>query len=167
MKDIAYRNAKAGLATLLLIVLFGGTYYVLRSKSSGQTGYEPHLIQDEREVKIASLLELLKSDAEDFRTHGELAKLYFSLEDYANAEKHALSAVSLGEKHKAPREFMVEQYLLLSKIYQAQKQTDKALEYAQKAADVDPTKTAPLKRKGQVLRRRKKTRRHASNICAR
>ena len=156
MKDIAYRNAKAGLATLLLIVLFGGTYYVLRSKSSGQTGYEPHLIQDEREVKIASLLELLKSDAEDFRTHGELAKLYFSLEDYANAEKHALSAVSLGEKHKAPREFMVEQYLLLSKIYQAQKQTDKALEYAQKAADVDPTKTAPLKRKGQVFEAQKK-----------
>lgn len=156
MKDIAYRNAKAGFAALLLIALLGGTYYVLRPKSSGQTGYEPHLIQDEREVKIASLLELLKSDAEDFRTHGELAKLYFSFEDYANAEKHALSAVSLGEKHKAPREFMVEQYLLLSKIYQAQKQTDKALEYAQKAVEADPTKTAPLKRKGQVFEAQKK-----------
>ncbi|MFO1469794.1 MAG: tetratricopeptide repeat protein [Turneriella sp.] len=156
MKDIAYRNAKAGLAALVLLALIGGTYYVLRPKGSGQTGYEPHLIQDEREVKIASLLELLKSDPEDFRTHGELAKIYFSFEDYANAEKHALSAVSLGEKHKAPREFMVEQYLLLSKIYQAQKQTEKALEYAQKAADADPTKTAPLKRKGQVFEAQKK-----------
>lgn len=155
MKDIAYRNAKRGAAALLLVLLAGGTYLSLR-RSDALKGFEPQAIQDEREIKIASLLELLKLDPEDYKTHAELAKLYFALGDYKAAEKHALAALEGGKKHNAPKEFMVEQNLLLSKIYQAMGLNDKALDYAARAADADPTKTAPLKRKGQVFEALKK-----------
>lgn len=155
MKDVPHRAKKTITAVLLLAGLLGGSYLVLRNQNSLQ-GFEPSAIKDEREVKIQSLLELLKLEPEDYKTHAELAKLYFALEDYKSAEKHALAAIELGKKHNATKEFLTEQYLLLSKIYQALGDNAKALEYAELAAESDPTKTAPLKRKGQVFEALKK-----------
>ncbi|MBN8221522.1 MAG: tetratricopeptide repeat protein [Spirochaetes bacterium] len=155
MKDVPHRAKKTITAVLLLAGLLGGSYLVLRNQNPLQ-GFEPSAIKDEREVKIQSLLELLKLEPEDYKTHAELAKLYFALEDYKSAEKHALAAIELGKKHNATKEFLTEQYLLLSKIYQALGDNAKALEYAELAAESDPTKTAPLKRKGQVFEALKK-----------
>lgn len=150
MRDVPHRSKKTLTAVLLLSGLLGGSYLVLRNQNPLK-GFEPTSIKDDREVRIQSLLELLKLDPEDYKTHAELAKLYFALEDYRNAEKHALAAIEIGKKHNAPKEFLTEQYLLLSKIYQALGDNAKALEYAELAAESDPTKTAPLKRKGQVF----------------
>ncbi len=155
MRDIPHKTLKTTLAILMLAGLLGGSYLVLKGQNPLK-GFEPSSIKDDREVKIQSLLELLKLEPEDYKTHGELAKLYFSLEDYRNAEKHALQAIDLGKKHNATKEFLAEQYILLSKIYQALGDNAKALEYAEKAAESDPTKTAPLKRKGQVFEALKK-----------
>lgn len=155
MKEIPFLRAKRTLAVLFILALAGGTYLVYK-QSDPLKGFEPSAIQDEREQKIQALKELLKLEPEDFKTHGELAKLYFTLEDYKNAETHALKAVSLGKKNGATKDFLAEQYLLLSKIYQALGQNERALEYAGLAADLDKTKTAPLKRKGQVLEALKK-----------
>lgn len=160
MRDVPHRSKKTITAIFLLAGLLGGSYLVLKNQNPLK-GFEPTSIKDDREVKIQSLLELLKLDPEDYKTHAELAKLYFalavsqtgpaSLDDYKNAEKHALAAIEIGKKHNAPKEFLTEQYLLLSKIYQALGDNAKALEYAELAAESDPTKTAPLKRKGQVF----------------
>lgn len=155
MREVPHRSKKTLTAIILLAGLVGASYFVLRN-SNPLKGFEPSLIKDDRDVKIQSLLELLKLEPEDYKTHGELAKLYFALEDYRSAEKHALEAVSLGKKHNASKEFLTEQYLLLSKIYQALGDNAKALEYAELAADADPTKTAPLKRKGQVFEAQRK-----------
>ncbi|MBX3722545.1 MAG: tetratricopeptide repeat protein [Turneriella sp.] len=155
MKDVPHRAKKTITAVLLLAGLLGGSYLVLRNQNPLK-GFEPSAIKDDREVKIQSLLELLKLEPEDYKTHAELAKLYFALEDYKSAEKHALAAIELGKKHNATKEFLTEQYLLLSKIYQALGDNAKALEYAELAAESDPTKTAPLKRKGQVFEALKK-----------
>jgi tetratricopeptide (TPR) repeat protein len=155
MKDIPHRPLKTIAALFILAGLVGGSYFVLRNQNPLK-GFEPSAIKDDREVKIQSLLELLKLEPEDFKTHGELAKLYFSLEDFRNAEKHALQAIDLGKRHNATKEFLTEQNILLSKIYQALGDNAKALEYAEKAAEADPTKTAPLKRKGQVFEALKK-----------
>lgn len=155
MKEIPFLRAKRTLGVLFLLVLAGGTYLVYK-QSNPLKGFEPSAIQDEREQKILALKELLKLEPGDYKTHGELAKLYFTLEDYKNAEAHALKAVSLGKKAGATKDFLAEQYLLLSKIYQAQGQNDQALKYADLAADLDNTKAAPLKRKGQVFEALKK-----------
>lgn len=155
MVEVPYRGAKRALAVLLLALLAGGSWYLLRAPGKN---LPPQLeaIQDERDLKIASLLELLKLDSEDYKTHAELARVYFSLPNYADAEKHALAAIDIGKKHNAPKEFLTEQYLLLSKIYQAMGDNERALKYAELAAENDPTKTAPLKRKGQVFEAQRK-----------
>lgn len=150
MTGIPYRPAKTTLAVIFLAALAGAAYFSLRD-SNPLAGYEPGSIHDEREVKIRSLLELIKLDAEDYKTHAELARLYFELQEYPNAEKHALAAIEIGKKKNAGKEFLSAQYLLLSKIYQAMGDQGKALEFASRAAEAEPTKTAPLKRKGQVF----------------
>ncbi|MFO1480233.1 MAG: tetratricopeptide repeat protein [Turneriella sp.] len=155
MTRIPYRPQKAILGGALLLVLGGAAYFSLR-QSDPLKGFDPAGIVDERDARVQSLLELLKLDNEDFRTQAELAKLYFDLGELDNAERHALSAIAVGRRKNADREFMTNQYLLLSKIYQAKGDQQKALEYASRAAESDPTKTAPLKRKGQVFEAQRK-----------
>lgn len=155
MTRIPYRPQKAILGATLLLVLGGAAYYSLR-QADPLRGFDPAGITDERDARVQSLLELLKLDNEDYRTHAELAKLYFELGELDNAERHALSAITVGRRRNADREFMTNQYLLLSKIYQAKGDQQKALEYASRAAANDPTKTAPLKRKGQVFEAQRK-----------
>jgi len=155
MVEVPYRGVKRALAVLLLALLVGGSWYLLRQQGKSSP---PRLeaIQDERDLKIASLIELLKLDSEDYKTHAELARAYFALQNYSAAEQHALAAIGIGKKHNAPKEFLIEQYLLLSKIYQAMGDNERALKYADLAAESDPTKTAPLKRKGQVFEAQRK-----------
>jgi tetratricopeptide (TPR) repeat protein len=155
MTRIPYRPQKAILGAALLLVLGGAAYFSLRQKDPLK-GFEPAAIVDERDARVKSLLELLKLDNEDYRTHAELAKLYFELGELDNAERHALSAIAVGRQKNADREFMTNQYLLLSRIYQAKGDQQKALEYASRAAENEPTKTAPLKRKGQVFEAQRK-----------
>ncbi len=155
MTRVPYRPQKAMLGAALLLVLGGAAYFSLR-QSDPPEGFDPAGIVDERDARVQSLLELLKLDNEDFRTHAELAKLYFELGELDNAEQHALSAIALGRRKDADRDFMTNQYLLLSKIYQTKGDQQKALQYASRAAESDPTKTAPLKRKGQVYEAQRK-----------
>lgn len=150
MSGVPYRLHKAILGAGILALL-AGAFYLSYRPADPLKGFDPKLIADEREVRIASLLELLKLDAEDFRTHGELAKLYFELKELDAAERHALAAIEIGRRKNAERDFLMQQYLLLSQIYQAKGEQKKALEYAARAAEIDPSKTAPLKRKGQVF----------------
>ena len=153
-----HRSLKTAIAVGILAALVLGTYFVLDTKSS-LASFDPAGIRDERDVRIASLLELLKLDAQDYKTHAELAKLYFELTNYPEAEKHALAAVKLGKEQNASPNFLTEQYLLLSKIYQAMntpESLEKAMHYANLASVAEPTKTAPLKRKGQVFEAQKK-----------
>jgi tetratricopeptide (TPR) repeat protein len=160
MRDIPYVRAKRVAGGILLAVLLVGLLFSFR-QSDPLAGFDPSSIHDEREAKITSLLELLKLEPEDFKTHGELAHLYFELQDYAKSAQHALQAIELGKKHGASKSFLTEQYLLLSKIYQAQGDTARAMEYASKAQENEPEKTAPLKRRGKVfeaLRRNDKAR---------
>lgn len=158
MIEAPHRRLKTLIAVALLAGLAGATYFTLKSGPS-LDAFDPAGIRDEREVKIESLLELLRLDPKDYKTHGELAKIYFDLKKYPEAEKHALSAIELGKEQGAPSAFLADQYLLLSKIYQAMGTSEalaKSLRYAELAAEADPTKTAPLKRKGQVFEAQKK-----------
>lgn len=158
MIEAPHRRLKTLVAVGILAGLVVATYLTLNSRSSFEA-FDPAGIRDEREVKIESLLGLLRLDAKDYKTHAELAKLYFELQKYSEAEKHALAAIDLGKEQNAPAAFMAEQYLLLSKIYQAMGTPDaleKSLRYAELAAGADPGKTAPLKRKGQVFEAQKK-----------
>jgi len=156
MNDIPYLRLKRTVAVLLLAALGFVAHYTYKSQKNSLAGFEPSQIKDDREQKIQALLELLKLEPNDFKTHGELAKIYFSFEDFSGAESHALKAIAIGEKQGASKDFLAEQYLLLSKIYQAQGKNDLALEYAEKAQEINPTKTAPLKRTGQVFEALKK-----------
>lgn len=155
MSPVPHRNLKAALS-LLLLAFFFVIAYNSYSKKNPLEGFEPSAIQDERQLKIQSLQELLKLDAEDFKTHAELAALHFELKELPAAEKHALAAISIGERKGATKEFLVAQYLLLSKIYEAMGQNEKALQFASRAADLDTKQTAPLKRKGRVYESLKK-----------
>ncbi|MBV6493147.1 MAG: Lipopolysaccharide assembly protein B [Turneriella sp.] len=165
MREVPYLSAKRGAAIVLIATFLVGSYFVSK-KNNGSAAYNPLHIQDERDVEIRSLLELLKLDNRDYKTHAQLAKLYYSLAenqplekarpDLKNAEKHALEAIRLGIEQNATKNFLTEQYLLLSKIYEALGESDKALLYAEKATQSEPTKTAPLKRKGRVLEKLKK-----------
>ncbi|MFZ5627539.1 MAG: tetratricopeptide repeat protein [Spirochaetota bacterium] len=155
MTRIPYRPQKAILGGALLLILSGAAYFSLH-QTDPLRGFDPAGIVDERDARVQSLLELLKLDNEDYRTQAELAKLYFELGELDNAERHALAAVAIGRRKNADREFMTNQFLLLSKIYQAKGDQQKALEYASRAAESDPTKTAPLKRKGQVFEAQRK-----------
>jgi len=158
MIEAPHRRLKTLIAVGILAGLVVATYFTLNNRLSLES-FDPAGIRDEREVKIESLLGLLRLDAKDYKTHAELAKLYFELQKHADAEKHALAAIDLGKEQNAPAAFMAEQYLLLSKIYQAMgtpEALEKSLRYAELAAGADPGKTAPLKRKGQVFEAQKK-----------
>ncbi|AFM14547.1 tetratricopeptide repeat protein [Turneriella parva] len=158
MIEAPHRRLKTIVALGILAGLVVAAYFTLNSRTA-LDGFDPAAIRDERDIKVESLLELLRLDPKDYKTHGELAKVYFELKKYNDAEKHALSAVELGKGQNASAAFLAEQYLLLSKIYQAMgtpEALEKSLRYAELAAAADPTKTAPLKRKGQVFEAQKK-----------
>jgi tetratricopeptide (TPR) repeat protein len=158
MIEAPHRRLKTVIAVGILAGLVVATYFTLNSRPA-LDAFDPAAIRDERDVKVESLLELLRLDTKDYKTHAELAKVYFELKKYNEAEKHALSAVEFGKEQNAPAAFLAEQYLLLSKIYQAMgtpEALEKSLRYAELAAAADPTKTAPLKRKGQVFEAQKK-----------
>lgn len=150
MTRVPSRTQKAISAAALLLVL-GGAAYLSLHDSDVLRGFNPAEIIDERDARIESLLGLLRLDAEDYRTEAELSKLYFHLGELDAAERHALSALAVGVRKNADREFMTNHYLLLSKIYQAKGNSQKALDYASRAVAADPTRTAPLKRRGQVF----------------
>ncbi len=158
MIEAPHRRLKTAVAAGILAALVIGTYFTLNSKPS-LSSFDPAGISDERDVRVASLLELIRLDPQDYKTHAELAKLYFELKNYPEAEKQALAAIKFGKEQNALPAFLSEQYLLLSKIYQAMNTAEslaKAMHYANLASETEPTKTAPLKRKGQVFEAQKK-----------
>jgi len=88
MESVPHRRRKALIGASLLLLLAGLLFYGYKYKgkeSNSLAGLDPAAVQDEREVEIKSLLGLLKTDKEDYKTHAELARLYYQLAEYSKA----------------------------------------------------------------------------------
>ncbi|MCX7631879.1 MAG: tetratricopeptide repeat protein [Turneriella sp.] len=155
MGKVPYHLQKRLGGAALLLLLAIAAYFSL-SRRGTLRGFDPATVEDERLVRIASLEKLIALDPSDYRTHAELARLYFALGDWDRAERSALAAIEHGRRKNAPKSFLMEQLLLLAQIEQKKGNAQKALEYATRAAELEPQKAAPLKRRGQVYEQMRK-----------